>query len=147
MKKTPARSNIGNDNRDDTLAQHGFKKTKQRLDILAAFSLTHTPLSAEDIFQSRKKLGLDLATVYRTIVSFEKAGILRKVDIRKKSQFYELAHDHHHHMTCTDCGFIEDFDACNIEPATEKALRKSSFKRIDSHSIELFGICKSCSKS
>jgi hypothetical protein len=57
MKKTPARSNIGNDNRDDTLAQHGFKKTKQRLDILAAFSLTHTPLSAEDIFQSRKKLG------------------------------------------------------------------------------------------
>lgn len=92
-----------------------------------------------------KKKKTNLVTVYRTLATFETAGILRRVDLHKDSVFYELAEHHHHHIVCTDCGTVESFEDCDIKSVTKNALARSSkFDSVSSHSLEFFGVCRSC---
>ena len=92
-----------------------------------------------------KKSGMDLVTVYRTLASFEKAGIVKRVDLRADAVLYELNDEHHHHIVCTNCGTVEDFELCDMEALTKKIAQKSKhFKTIQEHTLELFGICTQC---
>ena len=126
----------------------GLKITPARLAILEAFSNRCHPLSAEDIYKKLKENKIDLVTIYRTLASFEEVGILRKVDLHKDSQFYEINKHHHHHAVCNRCGFIEELDECGVEKYVSKiSSRLSNFKIIKEHSLEFFGLCKKCEGS
>ncbi len=121
-----------------------LKVTPARLLMIEMFSDFCKPLSAEDIF---KKTRLDLVTIYRTLSSFERAGILKKVNLQKNSQYYEISNHHHHHIICTDCGLVEEFNICEIDKITKKVTAESKkFGSITEHSLELFGTCKNCFK-
>jgi Fe2+ or Zn2+ uptake regulation protein len=74
----------------------------------------------------------------------EQLGLLRKVYLQGKSDLFESALHHHHHIVCTSCGTIEDFELCDLEKTTNHILSKSSFSSITSHTLELFGVCKKC---
>lgn len=131
------------------LKEAGLKVTPSRLAILAAFSIPCRPLNAEEI--SRKiggKRGMratNPVTVYRTLQSFSQAGILKKINLQKDSVHYELADHHHHHVVCTGCGTIEEFNTCDIDTISRNVLKRSrKFKTIKEHSLELFGTCRSC---
>lgn len=129
----------------------GLKVTPARKQILEIFSDDCKPVNAEYIYEKIKsatgKAGakINQVTVYRTLASLEEKGILKRVDLHKDSVYYELADHHHHHIICTACGLIEGFGACNIESLSKKALGSSSkFSTVNDHSIELFGVCRSC---
>ncbi len=130
------------------LKQHGLKATAPRGAILGVLAAKHEPLSAQDIYKKLpKKTEIDLVTVYRTLASFEKAGIVKRVDLRSDAVLYELNDEHHHHIVCTSCGTVEDFDLCDIgEMAKKIAGHAKRFKTIGDHSLELFGICNACVK-
>ena len=127
------------------LKEKGYKITPTRMAVLEIFLKNHKPISALYIY---KKLNgkINEATVYRILSSFEESSILRKVDLRKDSLFFELNDDHHHHIVCTQCGEIEDFkENKEIEKLLEKVVGESKkFKNIKEHSLELFGLCKIC---
>ncbi len=132
----------------DILKKHGLKVTPGRLQILNLFN-EHgcKPMDAESVYKKLKGKSIDMVTVYRTVTSFEERGILKRVDLHKDSVYYELADHHHHHIVCTACGLIEGFEMCNIDVVSKKALSKSSkFNVINEHSLELFGVCKSCAR-
>lgn len=129
------------------LKRAGLKVTPARKAVLEAFSSDCKPINAESIHEKLKVKGSNLVTVYRTLASLEASGILKRVDLRKGSAYYELADHHHHHIICTGCGKTDSFEACDIETISKDVLRKSSlFKTISEHSLELYGMCKSCSK-
>ena len=125
-----------------------LKYTAPRLAVVTLLGDKHEPLSVQNIYDSlASKNNIDLVTIYRTLASFEKAGLVKRVDLRKDAILYELANDHHHHLVCTNCGTTEDFVVCDVEEITKKVLVKSSkFNAIQQHSLELFGICKDCVK-
>ncbi len=132
----------------DILKTNGFKITTTRVAILHVFSKDCKPINAEYIHQNLKKQKVNIVTIYRTLSAFELAGILKRVDLQKDSTYYELAGHHHHHIVCIDCGLVESFDECDIVPLSKKVLVHSlKFKSITKHSLELFGLCKSCNKS
>lgn len=123
----------------------GFKVTPGRLAILSIFSDDCGALCAEDIHTKIGKKSLDYVTVYRTLESFEQAGILKKVFLRKQAAYYERAGHHHHHIVCTGCGTVEQFDSCGVESVAKNVLSASKqFKAIKDHSLEFFGVCKRC---
>lgn len=128
------------------LREKKYKITPTRLAVLEIFYKNDKPIGAEFIYKKLKG-GINEATVYRIISAFEKSGILRKVDLRKDSLFFELNDDHHHHIICTNCGEIEDFkENREIERLLENIVIESKkFKNIKEHSLELFGCCKVCS--
>lgn len=130
------------------LRRAGIKATKIRIAVLDLFSHGCKPLSASDIFDSLRRQKTDLVTVYRTLTSFENAVILRRVDLRKDSVYFELADHHHHHIVCTLCGRTEEFSQCDIDKLFSKALQRSkNFNTVTGHSFELFGLCNTCSKN
>src|SRR5665213_3282178 len=101
----------------------GLKATPARLAILSVFSVKCHPLNAEQVHKKIGKKAIDLVTVYRTLASFEADGILKKVDLRKESLYYELATEqHHHHLVCKECGIIEEFTACDIDILSKKII-------------------------
>ncbi len=130
---------------ENMLKTNGFKITPIRLAILEVFSHDCEPVNAEFIFKKLNKEKVNIVTIYRTLTSFENAGILKRVDLQKDSVYYELAGHHHHHIICTDCGLVEGFDECDLDGLSNKVLKDSSnFRHITKHSLELFGVCKKC---
>ena len=132
----------------DILKEKGYKITQGRISILEIFSKHHIPLKVEDVSKYIKGNKVDVATIYRTLKSFEESEILKRVDLRGDSVYFELNNNHHHHhLVCKKCGDIEDVDICEIDKLNEKVLKNSSkFKVILEHSLEFFGVCKSCNK-
>lgn len=129
------------------LKTHGFKVTPIRLAILKVFSIDCEPVNAEFIFKKLKKEKVNIVTIYRTLASFENAGMLKRVDLQKDSVHYEFAGHHHHHIICTSCGLVESFEECDLDSLSNKVIKNSSaFNQITRHSLELFGICKKCTK-
>ena len=126
------------------LSSVGLKTTPGRLVILGALKQASTPLSIEAL-QEKLSLDIDPATVYRTIDLLLHHNIIRSVDLQHNHAHYELmAQNHHHHVICKSCSAVTDIPYCDIEPILKKAKRKSNFEQITSHSLEIYGICKSC---
>lgn len=130
-----------------TLHSAGLKVTIARQEILRLFSGHCKPMDADTVFKKVEKFGINHVTVYRTLATLETSGILRRVDLRRDSVYYEPTTHHHHHIICTHCGTIEEFHACSIDQLTKRILAQSPrFSSINEHSLELFGACKKCSK-
>lgn len=126
------------------LGDLGLKATSQRLKLLDIFSSATKPLTAEELFKNVSKPDFDLVTVYRTISTFEKIGIIRKVDTREKSARYEIMSSHHHHLICVKCNDIEDMILEKDLDKQEKIISQTKKFKVLNHSLEFFGICRGC---
>lgn len=129
----------------EILKAKGFKTTPARLAILEILSKSKFPLDAESVHNKLKGKKINEVTVYRTLTSLEEGGMLKRVDLRKNSVYYELNKEHHHHIVCTNCNEMEDFKSDEVENILRRIVVKSSkFKNIKEHSMELFGLCRAC---
>ncbi len=101
------------------------------------------PLTAEEV--RARVADVDLVTVYRTLQSLHAAELAHEVRFKDGVMRYELSGGHHHHLVCTDCGVVEELEACDVEPLEKKVLKNSrGFKTISEHALEFFGLCNKC---
>jgi len=102
---------------DTILSQHKLRITPSRLSVLDAFMGSHHALSQPDL-EKLLEQSCDRVTIYRTLESFMKSGILHKVPDNEGKQKYALCdscddhhhHDEHLHFKCTGCGRTECLD-------------------------------------
>ncbi len=132
-------------NSSNTLKSIGSRNTVTRNAVLEVLKCNTQPLSIKDIMQL-SSIKANESTIYRVVNFFVEQGIVMPVFIQKDTTFYELAHtDDHHHIVCTSCKKVSDFHGCSIDSLVAKALKQNpNFKKVNTHSIELFGLCKSC---
>ena len=103
------------------LRNAGLKVTVPRIKILDMLEHSETKhLSAEDVFKALRDAGeeVGLATVYRVLTQFEKAGLVMRHHFEGGSSIFELTSvDHHDHIVCNKCGRVEEFfdEAFNIK--------------------------------
>jgi Fe2+ or Zn2+ uptake regulation protein len=131
----------------EVLRGAGLKVTPVRVAAFEALRTATKPLTAKEIkvFLSKRDSSIDTVTVYRTLKSFEDAGLIRPLSLVGDAVSYELADDHHHHIVCLSCGLIEGFDACAFAGLGSSILENSkNFHSIARHSFELFGTCSAC---
>lgn len=130
------------------LKDAGLKCTAPRLAVLTLFSSGEHYTNAQEMHERLdKKNDFDLVTIYRTLASFEKAGLVKRVDVRKDAVYYERNTGHHHHMICTKCEKVVEFNVEGDEELIKKALKQvKGFSSISHHSFDLFGLCKACTK-
>ena len=130
------------------LHEAGLKNTPPRMAILKTLSEIKVPETAQEMHKKLKNNKIDLVTLYRTLSSFEKNQLVKRVDLHKDAVYYELNLEHHHHIVCTSCNRMEDFENTEIEKVLKQVASKSTkFKNIKEHSLELFGVCNACVKS
>lgn len=128
----------------DVLRAQSYKATPSRLAILKVLNRAKQPVTAHDIV---KKIGRahDQATVYRTIQTLLKIGVVKRIDFQHGATYYELSDvAEHHHVICTNCARVADVKDCCAVSMDAKALQQSGFSTITQHSLEFFGICTSC---
>ncbi len=134
---------------DARIRDAGYKITCARSLLVDMFKQANRPLSLNDLIKRLKEKQIDIATVYRNLKVLKDARVIQQIDFRDTGAHYELMDDnnHHHHLVCVLCGKTEDFHNCGVDEMVESVLKKSSnFSFIESHTMEMFGICKSCNK-
>lgn len=130
---------------EEDLKSTGLKATLPRLKILELFqksNLRH--LSAEDIYRTvlEERSDIGLATVYRVLLQFEQAGLLKRSNFESGKSVYELNEgEHHDHLVCLDCGRVEEFFDPEIEERQHKIAELKGFEIAD-HSLSLYAHCK-----
>lgn len=128
----------------EKLKSGGYSITKPRQQVFEVLQ-TDSPITMSNLYK-RLSPDVDRTTVYRVIELFENLGISQKIShgwkytIELTDQFTP----HHHHFTCTKCSDVIIFD----EPILlDRMLQELSFEnsiQIDSHSLELSGLCAKC---
>ena len=86
---------------EDILRSNGLKNTPLRVALLDFLAQQETPLTAEEIGRSLKKVEFDRASLFRTLKTFTEAGILNMIDLGEGFHRYERnceLHHHHHHI-------------------------------------------------
>ena len=85
---------------------------------------------------------MSLATVYRTLSLFEELGVVRACGLGEAHAHYEVRHDDHLHLVCSECGRIIDLPS----PVSLRKIAESEGFRIERIRIELIGLCSACAK-
>jgi Fur family ferric uptake transcriptional regulator len=133
----------------DFLKSRGLHESKVRDLVVETFlaSGEHLDLSAILERVRRKNAAVGFATVYRTMRLLEEAGLAQSRDFGSGTTLYEPSHGraHHDHLVCERCGRIVEFVNDNIEKLQSKVAKDHGFE-LRRHRLELFGLCKSCSK-
>lgn len=141
-----AKHNVSGKELKALLRRAGHKITPVRVAVLEIMEKSRKPLSTQEIIEYMGDR-FNEATIYRTIKTLKSSEIIRQIDLRHNHAHYErVRSDHHHHITCQQCGTITDV-ACETEELEEQILRSSHFAKIEQHALEFFGICASCGKN
>lgn len=131
---------------EKALKSNRLKITKARLAVAQTLVEAKIPLKIETLYTNLSEPKPDLVTVYRILESFEKAGLVRQIDLRHGHAHYEwVVENHHHHMVCTTCHTIFPLHDEALEFCIKKISQrnKKQFKITD-HALEFFGTCSSC---
>lgn len=127
------------------LKTSGLKSTEARAAVLSCLETGKHPMDAATLFEFLKtqNISADQATVYRILNTFYEKGIIKRIEIGEGKYRYEVEKAHHHHLVCTNCGKIEDIEIDLTEDFDREISKKKGFK-VTSHSLEFFGLCRSC---
>lgn len=122
-----------------------IKNTPARTAINDFLSTSDTPVDVDQIIRylRSQKLNTNKVTVYRNIDSMLENGTINRLEFGEGKFRYEIVKNHHHHLICTNCGKIEDIEIDLTKEFEKEILKKKKFL-VKSHSLEFFGLCKSC---
>lgn len=130
------------------LVEKSYKVTNQRILIFEIlYNNQDQHLSPEEIHNIviEKDKDIGIATVYRTLLLFEKLDIVNKTEFDDKVARYELLdeNDQHHHLICTNCNKIIEVDGGLLTEVETQIEEIYDFTIVD-HDLKFFGICGQC---
>ena len=134
---------------EDYLLSKNLKHSDQRIKILEIFLKYEKHFTAEELYKTAKKSlpTIGYATIYRTLKLFCESGICRELILEDGITRYEhlYGHEHHDHLICINCGKFIEVANSEIENLQEKIAKSKKFILIR-HRLEMYGLCKKCSK-
>ena len=127
--------------------QLGLKVTPQRTAIYRELAKTDQHPSTEMIYKNIKDYypNISLTTVYRTLETFEKHGLISVVSQLYNAARYDAITEPHHHIVCLECKKIEDvYEDC---ADYTKLDNKIPDYEVVGFSVLFHGICPQCAES
>ncbi|HLR65475.1 MAG TPA: Fur family transcriptional regulator [Pseudogracilibacillus sp.] len=125
------------------LADHGYKITKRREDILDFFLHEEKYYPAKSLYEhiQLKDPGISHDTVYRNLHLFHDLNILESTNLHDEKHFRIQCSDmHHHHFICEACGITKKLKICPMDEV--KSMLQDY--HIDDHKFEVYGKCPDC---
>jgi len=134
----------------DRLQANGYKATEKRSVILQHL-IDHKEkhLSADDLYKlvGNDEKDVGLATIYRSLDVFEKAGIIQHILFDGDCKRYHLTNyperQKHYHLVCEVCGRIMDVHQDVIEVLKEDIYLEKKFIITD-QKVQIYGVCELC---
>lgn len=124
------------------LAEHGYRITEPRRDIIAAVLRRSRPFTAEQLVAEMPAIGR--ATIYRTLEILASVDVLTRLLQPGGHPAYIVgAPGHRHHLVCSECGAVVAFTRCPVDEIVRELVRDTDFA-IHGHHLEVFGLCPDC---
>lgn len=126
----------------------GWPVTSQRRLLLSLIRKAGGHISAKELYRraSRKNESISLATVYRTLRLFKELGLIQERCLGQVNCYYEIKDlAEHHHLVCSCCGNVIDFDSNLIRKIIENVQRDHDFN-VTKTELYMEGYCQQCNK-
>lgn len=120
--------------------------TTQRLAVYRALAEDLSHPTADALYSKLRQevAGMSQATVYRTLESLEKEGLIRRVSAPEAKGRFDANIENHQHLVCRLCGSLTDVNLPSFSKGRIPDVRDFTIEEID---IRLVGLCKTCSRS
>lgn len=133
------------------LQRRGYRLTAARRAILHALVTGNGHLTADELAaavaraaQDGNTPGVGRMTVYRTLELLSDLGLLRPVYHGTGAAHYVLLLDgHHHHLVCSRCQRVIEFDDCTLAELSRVVSQRYGFD-VRGHLLEFYGRCADC---
>ena len=130
----------------DAFDQAGYRLTTPRravADLITEHD-GHFTAAELELAARRRRLALSRATLFRSLDLLTELGVVERLDLPSGDHAYvPCAPAHHHHVVCSRCGRSTDVDDCGVAAAVAEISRRSGYL-IETHRLELFGLCRHC---
>jgi Fur family transcriptional regulator, ferric uptake regulator len=131
---------------DAALDGAGHRVTEPRRTVARLIAGRSGHFTAADLVADARAghLGIGRATVFRALDLFTELGVVERLDLPSGDHAYVTCEPaHHHHVICSGCGRTADVDDAGLLAVTSQIARRTGF-RIDTHRLEMFGLCPDC---
>lgn len=129
----------------ERLRDAGYKITPPRLAVLEVIEQEGEHLDPAQILRHAQEIhpAIGRATVYRTLELLTQLNIVRPIYVGEHGPTYIRAEGGHHHLVCSTCGIVIDFDQCMAGEMMRDLTDRFGFQ-IQSHLLEFYGVCANC---
>jgi len=128
------------------LSAAGMRVTNQRALILEIIRQEKGHLDADEVYrQAREKQHrLSLSTVYRTLQTFKRLGLVEECHFDESHHHYEVKPStEHHHLVCLGCGKVIEFQYPLTRYVKRNVPEARDFEIVDTK-IRMTGYCSKC---
>lgn len=132
------------------LQKSGYRITGPRRSVIDAVQRTKRAFSADELLGELQVAdsGVGRATVFRTLDVLVQHGLLDRLHRPDGCHSYVRCDEsdrHHHHLICSSCGVVVQFEDCTVEPLLRELSQRTNFQ-ISGHWLEVFGQCSVCQR-
>jgi len=127
----------------------GMRFTSQRALILEIIRQGGGHLDADEVYRRarEKQPRLSLSTVYRTLQTFKKLGLIEECHFDESHHHYEVKPSaEHHHLVCLGCGRVTEFQYPLARYVKGNVAEAKDFEIVDSE-VRITGYCLRCCQS
>ncbi len=124
------------------------RNTIQKSIVLEALKELHgthpTPAKVYDYIHEKYPT-ISQATVFRILSSEVEDGEAQRVYAPDSSLRYEYGTRKHYHVSCRNCGKVEDVEMNYLDGLEKEAEGLNGFK-VERHIVEFIGLCPECAQ-
>jgi Fur family transcriptional regulator, ferric uptake regulator len=131
------------------LDRAGYRVTEPRRAVAALIAGRDGHFTAADLVAEarRQRLAIGRATIFRALDVLLELGAVERIDLPTGEHAYVGCEPaHHHHVVCSRCGRTSEIGDAGLRAFVEEVGRRTGYA-IDTHRVELFGLCPSCSSA
>jgi Fe2+ or Zn2+ uptake regulation protein len=126
-----------------TLRQNGLSLTAARRAVFEALQQPEPQTMSELVGHCSN---IDRASTYRSVVLFERLGIIQRLQIgwKYKLELTDAFMRHHHHFSCVRCGHVITLPEDMVLERRLRAMARRQHFLAQDHQLEIRGLCATC---
>jgi len=121
-----------------------MRVTPQRVVVHRALRELDRHVTADELLDAvtERLPSVSLPTIYATLELLEELGMVRRVQ-RAGTTLFDPRTEPHHHLVCTSCGSVEDFESQLDTGALQRAAAQHGFAHERVEAL-VHGRCRAC---
>lgn len=136
---------------EEYLQSRGMRNTEQRRLLVEHVFNHHEHFDADALIEQLPRKGepgyVSRPTVYRTLIEFVDAGLLRRFELDGRAVYeHDYGYPQHDHLHCTKCQRLFEFKSDPLIQLRDEVGRDHRF-RVTGHRLIISGVCDECTSA
>lgn len=133
--------------RAQKLREGGHKLTHARLTVLDVLERSGGHITSTELLEQVNAAddSIGRASVFRCLDLFTRLAIIRPtyIDSSVTPTYVLMPDGHHHHIVCTNCAQVIEFQDCRLGELSRE-LERTMRVKLTGHLLEFYGLCENC---